>query len=131
MGLSSEAHWIFWVCIRVCEPCHAVHDFTDSKFTVLVVVSDCRVAKPSEHCSWTAADSLLLSSWGLPSAVLDRYAECGIASMFEWQAECLCMGKVLGMFHVYISILSLPSLSYNCRSTQFSAPLSIVCKLSW
>ena len=47
--------------------------------------------------SGLSADNLLLSSWGLPSVVLDRYKQCGITCMFEWQAQCLCMGKVLGV----------------------------------
>ena len=39
---------------------------------------------------------LLLSSWGLPREVLVKYAEAGIERMFEWQADCLCTGNVLG-----------------------------------
>ncbi|XP_071995113.1 DNA polymerase theta [Engystomops pustulosus] len=42
------------------------------------------------------ADKLLLQSWGLPRAVLDRYAGLGVRHMFEWQAECLMQGQVLG-----------------------------------
>ncbi|XP_056408573.1 DNA polymerase theta, partial [Hyla sarda] len=41
------------------------------------------------------ADKLLLESWGLPRAVLDTYASLGVRHMFEWQAECLMMGRVL------------------------------------
>ncbi|XP_069800792.1 DNA polymerase theta [Dendropsophus ebraccatus] len=40
-------------------------------------------------------DKLLLESWGLPRAVLDRYAGLGVRQMFEWQAECLMQGRVL------------------------------------
>ncbi|XP_030638851.1 DNA polymerase theta [Chanos chanos] len=40
-------------------------------------------------------DKLLLSSWGLPQPVLDRYRSLGIQRMFEWQAECLTLGQVL------------------------------------
>ncbi|XP_041351343.1 DNA polymerase theta-like [Gigantopelta aegis] len=39
---------------------------------------------------------LLLSSWGLPEPVLKQYNSMGITQMFEWQAECLCIGNVLG-----------------------------------
>ncbi|KAM3935772.1 DNA polymerase theta [Leptodactylus fuscus] len=42
------------------------------------------------------ADKLLLESWGLPRAVLDKYASLGVLQMFEWQAECLMQGRVLG-----------------------------------
>ncbi|KAM4700701.1 DNA polymerase theta [Discoglossus pictus] len=41
------------------------------------------------------ADKLLLASWGLPKAVLERYHSVGVVQMFEWQAECLMMGQVL------------------------------------
>nr|XP_055035829.1 DNA polymerase theta isoform X1 [Misgurnus anguillicaudatus] len=40
-------------------------------------------------------DKLLLSSWGLPKPVLDKYQSLGVHRMFEWQAECLTLGKVL------------------------------------
>ncbi|KAK7081022.1 hypothetical protein SK128_016017, partial [Halocaridina rubra] len=36
-----------------------------------------------------------LSSWGLPEAVLQRYHQNGIRTMFPWQAECLSLPKVL------------------------------------
>uniref|UniRef100_I3JQT8 DNA polymerase theta n=1 Tax=Oreochromis niloticus TaxID=8128 RepID=I3JQT8_ORENI len=39
--------------------------------------------------------SLLLSSWGLPKPVLDRYQKHGVTRMFEWQAQCLAVGQVL------------------------------------
>ncbi|XP_064500551.1 DNA polymerase theta isoform X2 [Pseudopipra pipra] len=41
------------------------------------------------------ADKLLLASWGLPKAVLEKYHSLGVVQMFEWQAECLMLGKVL------------------------------------
>ncbi|XP_072319917.1 DNA polymerase theta [Eucyclogobius newberryi] len=41
------------------------------------------------------AEKLLLSSWGLPKAVLDRYYKLGVTHMFEWQAQCLAVGHVL------------------------------------
>ncbi|XP_036445013.1 DNA polymerase theta [Colossoma macropomum] len=41
------------------------------------------------------ADKLLLSSWGLPKPVLEKYQSLGVKQMFEWQAECLTLGKVL------------------------------------
>lgn len=41
------------------------------------------------------SDKLLLSSWGLPKPVLEKYQSLGVQKMFEWQAECLTLGKVL------------------------------------
>ncbi|XP_060792093.1 DNA polymerase theta isoform X2 [Neoarius graeffei] len=41
------------------------------------------------------SDKLLLSSWGLPKPVLEKYQSMGVKQMFEWQAECLTLGKVL------------------------------------
>nr|XP_009940090.1 PREDICTED: DNA polymerase theta [Opisthocomus hoazin] len=41
------------------------------------------------------ADKLLLASWGLPKAVLEKYHTLGVVQMFEWQAECLMLGHVL------------------------------------
>ncbi|XP_012425409.5 DNA polymerase theta [Taeniopygia guttata] len=40
-------------------------------------------------------DKLLLASWGLPKAVLEKYHGLGVVQMFEWQAECLMLGQVL------------------------------------
>uniref|UniRef100_A0A8C1QZ25 DNA polymerase theta n=1 Tax=Cyprinus carpio TaxID=7962 RepID=A0A8C1QZ25_CYPCA len=41
------------------------------------------------------SDKLLLSNWGLPKLVLEKYQSLGVQRMFEWQAECLTLGKVL------------------------------------
>ncbi|XP_009578523.1 PREDICTED: DNA polymerase theta, partial [Fulmarus glacialis] len=41
------------------------------------------------------ADKLLLASWSLPKAVLEKYHSLGVVQMFEWQAECLMLGEVL------------------------------------
>ncbi|KAF5906965.1 DNA polymerase theta, partial [Clarias magur] len=41
------------------------------------------------------SEKLLLSSWGLPKPVLEKYQSLGVKQMFEWQAECLTLGKVL------------------------------------
>ncbi|XP_009982815.1 PREDICTED: DNA polymerase theta-like, partial [Tauraco erythrolophus] len=41
------------------------------------------------------ADKLLLASWGLPKAVLEKYHSLGVVQMFDWQAECLMLGQVL------------------------------------
>ncbi|KAI3353239.1 hypothetical protein L3Q82_019782, partial [Scortum barcoo] len=41
------------------------------------------------------AEKLLLSSWGLPKPVLERYQKHGVTHMFEWQAQCLSVGRVL------------------------------------
>ena len=43
----------------------------------------------------SSGNPLELSSWGLPPEVLRKYNELGITHMFEWQAECLRIGKVL------------------------------------
>ncbi|KAL7853880.1 hypothetical protein AOLI_G00207240 [Acnodon oligacanthus] len=48
------------------------------------------MAVPADH-----SDKLLLSSWGLPKPVLEKYQSLGVKQMFEWQAECLILGKVL------------------------------------
>ncbi|XP_040001213.1 DNA polymerase theta isoform X2 [Xiphias gladius] len=40
-------------------------------------------------------EKLLLSSWGLPKPVLERYQKHGVTRMFEWQAQCLTVGQVL------------------------------------
>lgn len=37
----------------------------------------------------------LMSSWGLPSIVLEQYEKKGIKEMFDWQAECLSNPKIL------------------------------------
>nr|XP_056704350.1 DNA polymerase theta [Euleptes europaea] len=41
------------------------------------------------------ADNLLLASWGLPKAVLEKYHRLGVVHMFQWQAECLMVGQAL------------------------------------
>uniref|UniRef100_A0A4W6BJQ6 DNA polymerase theta n=1 Tax=Lates calcarifer TaxID=8187 RepID=A0A4W6BJQ6_LATCA len=41
------------------------------------------------------SEKLLLSSWGLPKPVLERYQKHGVTHMFEWQAQCLAVGQVL------------------------------------
>ncbi|KAL7844280.1 hypothetical protein SRHO_G00228190 [Serrasalmus rhombeus] len=48
------------------------------------------MAIPADH-----SDQLLLASWGLPKPVLEKYQSLGVKKMFEWQAECLILGKVL------------------------------------
>jgi len=46
----------------------------------------------------SGCDELALSSWGLPSVVVQRYERRGVSHMFPWQAECLTLGNVLGKF---------------------------------
>lgn len=46
-------------------------------------------------CPANQSDKLMLSSWGLPKPVLEKYQSLGVQRMFEWQAECLTLGKVL------------------------------------
>lgn len=38
---------------------------------------------------------LHLQNWGLPSAVVQKYAEKKITTLFPWQVDCLQTGKVL------------------------------------
>ncbi|CAJ1052154.1 LOW QUALITY PROTEIN: DNA polymerase theta [Xyrichtys novacula] len=47
------------------------------------------------HAPAGQAEKLLLSSWGLPKPVLQRYEKHGVTHMFEWQAQCLTVGEVL------------------------------------
>lgn len=47
------------------------------------------------HAPTDQEDKLLLSSWGLPKPVLERYRKHGVTHMFEWQAQCLTVGQVL------------------------------------
>lgn len=47
------------------------------------------------HAPTGQEDKLLLSSWGLPKPVLERYRKHGVTHMFEWQAQCLAVGQVL------------------------------------
>ncbi|EEZ97532.1 DNA polymerase theta [Tribolium castaneum] len=42
-------------------------------------------------------DSRSLASWGLPAAILDKYASRNITMMFPWQVECLNNPKILTM----------------------------------
>ncbi|XP_055500258.1 DNA polymerase theta [Leucoraja erinacea] len=42
-----------------------------------------------------AGDMLLLSNWGIPRVVLEKYRSLGVVSIFEWQAECLTQHRVL------------------------------------
>ncbi|KAM6940638.1 DNA polymerase theta [Xenentodon cancila] len=47
------------------------------------------------HAPAEPTEKLLLSSWGLPKPVLERYRKHGVTQMFEWQAQCLAVGQVL------------------------------------
>lgn len=47
------------------------------------------------HVPTGVEEKLLLSSWGLPKPVLERYQKHGVTHMFEWQAQCLTVGRVL------------------------------------
>ncbi|XP_067896935.1 DNA polymerase theta isoform X2 [Heterodontus francisci] len=49
-----------------------------------------QVAVPTQQ-----SEILLLSNWGLPKAVLEKYQSMGVVSIFEWQAECLTQHHVL------------------------------------
>ncbi|XP_069744568.1 DNA polymerase theta isoform X2 [Narcine bancroftii] len=40
-------------------------------------------------------EMLLLSNWGIPKEVLEKYRSMGVVSIFEWQAECLMQHHVL------------------------------------
>lgn len=47
------------------------------------------------HAPTGQEEKLLLTSWGLPKLVLERYRKHGVTHMFEWQAQCLTVGQVL------------------------------------
>ncbi|XP_053712085.1 DNA polymerase theta-like isoform X2 [Synchiropus splendidus] len=47
------------------------------------------------HAPVDQTDKLLLSNWGLPSPVFECYRKHKVTHMFEWQAQCLAVGKVL------------------------------------
>ena len=50
---------------------------------------------PRDFSSVEAPKVLALSEWGLPNKVVENYKKNGVASMFEWQAECLMLPGVL------------------------------------
>ena len=65
-----------------------------------VTASELHAATTSKNASLSSTSSLsqtdlLMSSWSLPDAVLKKYRDFGIVSMFEWQAECLQKTKAL------------------------------------
>ncbi|XP_054985461.1 DNA polymerase theta [Sorex araneus] len=51
---------------------------------------ECKLTIPDDQ-----TDKLLLANWGLPTAVLEKYHSFGVKKMFDWQAECLLLGRVL------------------------------------
>ncbi|XP_070173034.1 DNA polymerase theta-like [Littorina saxatilis] len=61
--------------------------------SVQVPPTDCD--QVSDSIGSQNAESLSLSSWGLPGPVLEAYHSQGITAMFPWQAQCLTTGKVL------------------------------------
>lgn len=73
---------------------------TEAKVSASSVVGDDSKLEPVQVSFMTTPskrtpDKLLLSNWGLPEKVLERYSERGIKSMFEWQSECLSLPSVL------------------------------------
>ena len=56
--------------------------------------SQSRLSNPN-NSTLNDEEKRLLSSWGLPEAVLRQYEQSGIKSMFQWQVECLSVGQVL------------------------------------
>ncbi|XP_058886953.1 DNA polymerase theta-like isoform X1 [Acipenser ruthenus] len=58
--------------------------------TLMATGQSIHLAVPADQ-----SDKLLLSSWGLPKTVLEKYQSLGVVRMFEWQAECLTLGRVL------------------------------------
>uniref|UniRef100_A0AAQ5XZN7 DNA polymerase theta n=1 Tax=Amphiprion ocellaris TaxID=80972 RepID=A0AAQ5XZN7_AMPOC len=66
---------------------HSLNEKTKITFCSTVGIALCA---PVEQ-----AEKLLLSSWGLPKPVLERYQKHGVTQMFEWQAQCLTVGQVL------------------------------------
>lgn len=55
----------------------------------------CSVVGAALHAPVNQDEMLLLSSWGLPKPVLQRYQKHRVTHMFEWQAQCLTFGQVL------------------------------------
>ncbi|XP_077462044.1 DNA polymerase theta [Stigmatopora argus] len=47
------------------------------------------------HAPDSQSDKLFLSNWGLPKPVLECYHKHRVTHMFDWQAQCLSLGKVL------------------------------------
>ncbi|MGH0149449.1 UNVERIFIED_CONTAM: hypothetical protein FKN15_061437 [Acipenser sinensis] len=69
--------------------------------TLMATGQSIHLAVPADQ-----SDKLLLSSWGLPKTVLEKYQSLGVVRMFEWQAECLTQGRVLeGKNLVYSGIV--------------------------
>ncbi|MGH0157782.1 UNVERIFIED_CONTAM: hypothetical protein FKN15_034396 [Acipenser sinensis] len=58
--------------------------------TLMATGQSIHLAVPADQ-----SEKLLLSSWGLPKTVLEKYKSLGVVRMFEWQAECLTLGRVL------------------------------------
>lgn len=62
-------------------------------------------------------EKLLLSSWGLPKPVLQRYQKHRVTHMFDWQAQCLCVGQVLqGANLVYSGEKCVHANNNRCRA---------------
>lgn len=80
--------------------------------TILISATGVALCAPEQQ-----AEKLLLSSWGLPKPVLERYQKHGVTQMFEWQAQCLTVGQVLhGGNLVYSGEGSNIYLQYNSQN---------------
>ncbi|XP_029113993.1 DNA polymerase theta [Scleropages formosus] len=77
----------FSVSVLTPPPCLEVSRLSD---TLADPGQSIHMTVPAEQC-----DKLLLTSWGLPKPVLEKYQSLGVMRMFEWQAECLTLGEVL------------------------------------
>lgn len=69
------------------------------QFDILLFVKglpySCSIEGPALRVPVGQDEMLLLSSWGLPKPVLERYQKHNVTHMFEWQAQCLTVGQVL------------------------------------
>uniref|UniRef100_A0A8C3R617 DNA polymerase theta n=1 Tax=Cyanoderma ruficeps TaxID=181631 RepID=A0A8C3R617_9PASS len=71
-------------------PTQNIEKYRADSLLPFLVIQEFQVNIPEDQ-----ADKLLLASWGLPKAVLEKYHSLGVVQMFEWQAECLMLGQVL------------------------------------
>lgn len=75
------------------------------------------------HAPVNQDDELLLSSWGLPKPVLERYQKHRVTHMFEWQAQCLTVGQVLQGGNLVYSGKKLTCLQSDSSSESLSSGL--------
>lgn len=55
-------------------------------------VSDSQIRSPPAP---NISNRCQIADWGLPQTIVNWFRKRGVTSLFEWQAECLCRGRVL------------------------------------